>query len=836
MTRRPSADRKTPPAKPAAGDTFATDPSIEPTQAAGAVRGGTSDDLSGQSLGAYEIIGKLGQGGMGAVYKARHVRLDKLMALKILPQHLVRNVDAVKRFEREMRALGKMQHPHLVQAHDAGEARGIYYLALELVEGGDLTRLVKKRGPQAVWIACRLIRQAALALDYAHQQGLIHRDIKPANLMLTRNGNLKVSDLGLARLVQDDGASEALTSTGMCMGTPDYMAPEQWDNSHTVDGRADLYALGCTLFYLLVGRAPWQTEECGTMPSKMKAHVMGEVPDLKAACPDAPEPLVAIYRKLMSKHSADRYASGGELAEALLPLTAKPHPTALNVHGPQPVRQRKPTAVDTAPTELAEFLTTLPDPTARVATRRKANVKAKPEAKRGRGRGRRSGLWLAAGAGGFLLLLLGIIIKITNPDGTTTEIEVAEGAKLEIIQQERRASAQSMMQDFDDPMPPDPPEEPAFDRSDLDAVDTIERQVARWALDQGAQIGAWSHNTSGDPATLHLMPGMPLPQQRFNTHSIHFTAGITLDDSDFRSLERLPRLVAFHFPEHSPDMAQLLKLTTLHRLRSLGFGKPVEDLTPLRRLVRLTTLSLYFDLTAKNLDALAQCRRLQNIKFGSTLTSPRETLQALASSKSLRTIYFEKPAPDVTEEFVERIQSKNPKLRVIARTPEGYRCIGRDPVRESAPALIHAGVQFQIHDTPIGPPPRPADLSELELPTPFCLANIKIPETAEVTEEMLALLPQSNPLYSVSIYSKGLTTSLLSALSEHYAVDSIYLDRATLDDHSLEILETMDWLSKLYIVGTKLSESQVESLRNSLRYTEIATDFGVFPPLADEDR
>lgn len=832
MTRRPSADRNKPPAKHATADRFTTDASIEPTQVLGAAYSGSENDLSGQSLGSYEIIGKLGEGGMGTVYKARHGRLDKLMALKILPQHLVRNSDAVKRFEREMRALGKMEHPHLVQAHDAGEDRGIHYLALELVEGGDLTRLVKKRGTLAIWLACRLIRQAALALDYAHQQGLVHRDIKPANLMLTRSGHLKVSDLGLARLVQDDGATEVLTSTGMCMGTPDYMAPEQWDNSHTVDGRADLYALGCTLFYLLVGRAPWQTEECGTMPSKLKAHVMGELPDLKAIRPDTPEPLVAIYCKLLSKRPADRYASGGELAEALLPLTDKSAATkTAGSAAPREDQPAKATAAATPRTELTEVLAALPNPTARAAKRRHA-VNAKPRP--ADGRGRRTGLRLAVG-GGFFLLLLGIIIKITNPDGTTTEIEVAEGAKVEIIQREGQSPEQSVMQDFDDTMPPKPPEETATERSDLDAVDAIERQVARWALDQGAHVKAWSHNTSGAPEQLHLMPGMPFPQQRFNIYLINFKAGVTINDGDLRRLERLPRLKSFHFTGKSPDMAQLLKLTNLQRLSGFAFGKPLKDLTPLRRLIRLNTLSFYSDLTPKNLDAITHCRRLQAIKFGSTLKDPRESLQALASSQSLRTIYLEQPAPDITEEIVERIQSMNANLRVIAQTQDGYRCIGRDPVREAALALIAAGVQFQIRDTPIGPPARPASASEVALPTPFQVMDIMIPETAEVTEEMLAVLAQSNPLYSVSIRSKGSVTPLLSALSEQYGVESMNLGGATLDEDSLAILETMDWLAKLYIVDTKLSESQVESLKNSLRYTEIASDFGTFPPLADED-
>ena len=238
---------------------------------------------TGSQLGPYQLLDKLGEGGMGAVYKARHTKLDRLVALKVLPPHVLSRPDALSRFEREMKAVGKLQHPNVVQALDAGDFGGVHYLSMEYVEGQDLLELVKAKGPMSVVNACQAVRQAALGLAAAHKLGLVHRDIKPSNLFVTKEtGQIKILDMGLALLSQEE-AQAALTSTGQCFGTPDYMAPEQWEDAHTCDARADLYALGCTLFTLLVGRAPYGTDEYRSVPRKMMGHVRDPIPDLKTA-------------------------------------------------------------------------------------------------------------------------------------------------------------------------------------------------------------------------------------------------------------------------------------------------------------------------------------------------------------------------------------------------------------------------------------------------------------------------------------------------------------------------------------------------------------------------
>jgi serine/threonine protein kinase len=265
-------------------------------------------------LGPYELIEILGRGGMGTVWKARHTKLDKLVALKLLPPQLMTDADAVARFEREMRAVGKAEHPHIVRAMDAGDANGIHYLVMEYIEGIDLAGLVKQRGPRSVAEACQMIRHAALGLAHAHDHGLVHRDIKPSNLLLSKKGLVKILDLGLARLQSEKATGDAsLTIQGEVMGTPDYMAPEQWQSAHTVGPAADIYALGCTLHFLLTGRPPFSGEQHSSFGQKMTAHLLRPPP----ALPDVPPELETLYQKLMTKEPAARPQSAKELADEL---------------------------------------------------------------------------------------------------------------------------------------------------------------------------------------------------------------------------------------------------------------------------------------------------------------------------------------------------------------------------------------------------------------------------------------------------------------------------------------------------------------------------------------
>jgi serine/threonine protein kinase len=265
----------------------------------------------GLLIGNYVILDKVGQGGMGLVFKARHRKLGRLGALKILPPSFARDRAAVMRFRREFEAAGRLKHINLVAAFEADEDRGVHFIVMEYVEGMNLDRVVSKLGPLPVPQGVDYLAQAARGLEAAHGAGIIHRDIKPGNLMLDREGTVRVLDLGLARILDANNpfsktATGRLTQSGMYMGTIDYMAPEQAEDPHGVDHRADIYSLGCTLFFLLTGRVPFLGK---TILKRMLAHQEHAAPSLRAIRPEASPALEAVYQAMMAKRPEERPAS-----------------------------------------------------------------------------------------------------------------------------------------------------------------------------------------------------------------------------------------------------------------------------------------------------------------------------------------------------------------------------------------------------------------------------------------------------------------------------------------------------------------------------------------------
>lgn len=371
----------------------------------------------GTRLGPYQLLDKLGEGAMGAVYKARYTRLDKLVALKVLPHYLLSRPNALTRFDREMKAVGKLHHPNVIQALDAGEFAGVHYLSMEYADGQDLNAVIRAHGPMSVVEACKVIRQAALGLAAAHKQGLVHRDIKPSNLFrIHETGQIKILDLGLALLSLDE-TPDALTSTGQCFGTPDFMAPEQWDDAHSCDGRADLYSLGCTLFVLLVGRAPYTGDAYPTVKHKRAGHIRDPIPELALLRPDTPPRLAAIYRKLMAKRAEDRFASADELAEALRPFESDNESVTLVDGNIDPEGRKLKELRDTVPEVEVDGEVPV-DPHDPTAPWQPDSLRSGPPPLRPR----RTRLRGAAGAIGVALLAV-IIITIQKNNGAKPEVK-----------------------------------------------------------------------------------------------------------------------------------------------------------------------------------------------------------------------------------------------------------------------------------------------------------------------------------------------------------------------------------------------------------------------------
>jgi serine/threonine protein kinase len=269
-------------------------------------------------IGNYEVLDRLGVGAMGTVYKGRHRHLKRVVALKVLPRDVGQAPAIMRRFQREVVAVARLNHPNIVMAYDADEAEAGRYLVMEFVNGRDLATEVVQRGPLPVREAVDCVLQAARGMAYAHAQGIVHRDIKPANLMRDISGMVKVADLGLARisdaLTKPGEAVSRLTQVGGVLGTVSFMSPEQARDSTTIDHRADIYSLGCTLYYLLTAQVPYLG--MSVMETVLK-HRDAPIPSLCAARAEIPPALDAIYGRMVAKKPGDRFQSMTEVAQAL---------------------------------------------------------------------------------------------------------------------------------------------------------------------------------------------------------------------------------------------------------------------------------------------------------------------------------------------------------------------------------------------------------------------------------------------------------------------------------------------------------------------------------------
>jgi len=280
-------------------------------QAAAVLKGKTKNLVFGE----YIVLEKIGSGGMGQVFKARHRPTGKLVAVKVLSADAVKNRRLIERFKKEARAVARLKHPNIVRAYEAGKINRIRYLVMEYVEGENMLVRVKRKGPLPVEECIRSILEAARGLDYAHQKGVIHRDIKPSNLLRDKlTARVKILDMGLARVDEPDEDEIRLTMPGQMLGTARFMSPEQVEDARKADVRSDIYSLGCTLYFLLRSKAPYSGE---TVAHTLMAHVSAPIPDLCQKRPDAPKWLGDVFRKMLAKKPRDRFQTMSELVETI---------------------------------------------------------------------------------------------------------------------------------------------------------------------------------------------------------------------------------------------------------------------------------------------------------------------------------------------------------------------------------------------------------------------------------------------------------------------------------------------------------------------------------------
>jgi serine/threonine protein kinase len=278
-------------------------------------------------MGKYQILEKIGAGGMGQVYKAYHSGTGRVVAIKVILSKSKIDPEVVRRFEREVKAAAKLVHQNIITVFDADQINGRVFMVMEYIKGNDLAAIIAKKGKLGLPDTINYILQIANGLKYAHDQGVIHRDIKPGNIIVDANKNVKIVDMGLAKIETDSNHEDIsmLTGATAIMGTVDFMSPEQGFSSRDVDARADIYSLGATLFYLLTGKFMYAGNSAF---AKLLAHRESPIPSLCSAMPGLPLELENIFSKMVAKNAADRYASMAQVISALSSLGNKDAKTA----------------------------------------------------------------------------------------------------------------------------------------------------------------------------------------------------------------------------------------------------------------------------------------------------------------------------------------------------------------------------------------------------------------------------------------------------------------------------------------------------------------------------
>ena len=320
-----------------------------------------SDPLISQTLGPYEIVSKLGKGGMATVYRARQVTMQRDVAVKVMSADLAADPEFVARFEREAHVIARLEHPRILPVHDFGHEGELFYLVMRLIEGESLYYRLK-RGPLPLKTAARFVGQIGEALDYAHAEGVIHRDLKPNNILIDQWDNLYLMDFGLAKMM---ASAQSLTQSGTVLGTPAYMAPEQW-RGEPVDARTDVYALGIILYEMVAGRTPFESDTPFTL---MYKHINDAPPPLRETLPDLPVEVEAVILKALAKNADDRYQSAGEMARAFNEV--------VRVASTLPQRVRKP---EEQPASAEAEAAVAGPQTPLLATQPEADPEAEPEA------------------------------------------------------------------------------------------------------------------------------------------------------------------------------------------------------------------------------------------------------------------------------------------------------------------------------------------------------------------------------------------------------------------------------------------------------------------------
>jgi len=306
-------------------------------------------------IGKFKLLERVGVGGMGQVFLCEHSETKKRLAIKVLPPSKADQPAALGRFQREARAAAALEHPNVVRTHEIDQDGNLHFIVMDYIDGSNLMEMVQNFGAMSVDRAVSYARQVAAGLDYAFRSKIIHRDIKPGNVLVDRKGVARILDMGLARILTDHADQLTMKyDDKIVLGTADYVAPEQVANSHSVDGRADIYALGATLYFLLAGHPPFPT---GTVSQKLLWHRTKEPTPIRAIRPEVPEGLAAVLSKMMAKDPKARYQTPAQVVVALDDFL----PAVVPLPAPEEMPQLSPAARELIKADSAQSMPGLPE-------------------------------------------------------------------------------------------------------------------------------------------------------------------------------------------------------------------------------------------------------------------------------------------------------------------------------------------------------------------------------------------------------------------------------------------------------------------------------------------
>lgn len=734
-------------------------------------------------LGTYRLAEKLGQGGMGAVYKAVHTQLEKTVAIKVLARNVSGDPSTTERFKREMKAIGRVQHPNVVVAHDGGQIEGEYFLVMEYVDGIDVSTLQQKHGRLPVPIACEIVRQAAVGLQHAHEMGLVHRDIKPGNLMLDHKGVVKVLDLGLARIESEMAAGDSepdanLTATGIAMGTINYMSPEQALDSRSADARSDIYSLGVTLYKLLSGRLPFAGEQYDTNGKMLVAIMTQTPPSLKIAEPNIPFELIKVVDRSIAKDPSMRIATAAAFAECLAPFAGA-----------------KLTGLIDAPRG------SISSGEIQYSAASSAHVvKSKSVAA-----GKKLKTWLAVVP--VLFLAAGIIYTVASPRSNVS-VSTTSTASLGTSSNSPETQLGVIDSTKVSRTSVDPDTSPSIEATEVSSGSPQDK----FALDR--EIVRWIEASGGQVLDSSLQPMNIESKKNSNVAYIKLTNKHNLSDFEFN---KLPELASLRYVTADSTAVDNNSLTTILKCRSLHTLNISGTKLTSKEFIRFSGIRYLAYLRVSSNQVLDEWQFLNKIPTPGVLSidgskfPPPNILGSLVHLNALEIT----GTKSIDESTIASMQSANSRLSILLLSNGKFETRGQNPVKQAATQLANAGWKLSF-----------ADKRVWKLGDDVMFNGIKIIESLEVsqltTADAEAVASLGPNFYKIDLSNCELKSFPECLYGRH--VSNINARNSSIDDEMLLKLANRVIVMHLDVRDTTVTLNALRKLKSLQPLCHIVAD------------